>query len=77
MAESNRAVRGKARQKAERTGLRQKICCFVWGHDHDLWELEVTQRFDPPVVLAGEVVSELGPVPSEEKWCRRCGKILR
>lgn len=77
MAESDRAVRGKARRRAERTSFLQKVGCVLWGHAHDLWEFEVVQRFDPPIVLAGQVVSEMGPVPAEEKWCRRCGKILR
>jgi hypothetical protein len=76
MAESDRTLRGEARNPLEKTGFGQKVWCFVFGHDEENWELEVNYQFDPPVVLGGDLVSELGPAMEAEAFCGRCGKLF-
>jgi hypothetical protein len=76
VAQSERAIDRAARAKAEKSGFGAKAWCFIFGHHEDVWQVEVSYQFDPPVILGGREVSDTGPIPEERKWCRRCGKIL-
>lgn len=53
------------------------MVCVLFGHDEEWWHYTVIEKFSEPIILGGQVISEIGEVPEERRLCRRCGKFWR